>query len=64
LWRRLRRKPPPIEWRPPPDDPALVPTGPPKRPRPAGAVELPIPEPEPPPADADAIDRENPDARQ
>ena len=48
VWRRVRRRPrvpdlPPDDL--PPDGPALVPAGPPRRPRPGGAVALEPPEP-------------------
>jgi hypothetical protein len=48
-------------WRPPkpPDEKALVPLGPPKKPRPSSAVALPLPEPEV--RDVDAIGRPLPD---
>jgi hypothetical protein len=50
VWRRVKRllglgrgsDPPPPDW--PDEEPALVPLGPPRRPRPAGAVELELPE--------------------
>ena len=50
LWTRIRRllglkpeqPPPPLD--PPDDEPALVPAGPPRTPRPAGSVELEIPD--------------------
>lgn len=50
LWTRIKRalgfgsapEPPPPEW--PPEEPALVPAGPPRRPRPSGAVALELPE--------------------
>jgi hypothetical protein len=55
LLARLRIRPLPQEPDGPPDDPydeALVPSGPPRTPRPAGAEALPLPDEEPPPADA------------
>jgi len=49
LWRRIKRAlglvPPPEPPQPPPDEePALVASGPPRRPRPSGAVALDPPE--------------------
>jgi hypothetical protein len=58
LWQRVRRllglrqEPPPAE--PPDEEPALVPAGPPRRPRPASAVAL---EPPAEPEDVDARGR-------
>jgi len=59
LWRRLKRalglaqppEPPPV---PPDEEPALVPTGPPRRPLGSGAVALELPE---EPDDVDARER-------
>ena len=61
LWRRVKRHlrfgrgegPPPRDW--PDEEPVLVPVGPPRRPRPAGAVELELPE-EPEHLDVDGRD--------
>jgi hypothetical protein len=54
LLARLRIRPLPQEPEPPedPHDYAMVPSGTPRPPRPAGAEALPLPEDEPPPADA------------
>jgi len=40
----LRPEPPPPPPEPPDEEPALVPSGPPRSPRPAGSIELEIPE--------------------
>jgi hypothetical protein len=60
LWRRLKRAlglgPPPEPPPPPPDeDPALVPSGPPRRPLPEGGAALDLPE---EPQDTDARGRD------
>jgi|SRR4249919_2443385 len=54
LLARLRIRPLPHDPEPPedPHDYAMVPSGTPRPPRPAGAEALPLPEDEPPPADA------------
>ena len=54
LLARLRIRPLPQEPEPPddPHDYAMVPSGPPRTPRPAGAEELPLPENDEPPPDA------------
>ncbi|MBI4171922.1 MAG: hypothetical protein HY511_04105 [Actinobacteria bacterium] len=60
LWSRVRRllglgaEPPPEPPPPPGEEPALVPAGPPLRPRPSSAVELELPE---EPRDLDARSR-------
>ncbi len=62
IWQRLKRAlglaaPPEPPSAPPDEEPALVPTGHPSRPRGSGAVALELPEPAP--ADTDARGRES-----
>jgi hypothetical protein len=59
LWRRIKRAlglaPPEPPWAPPEEEPALVPTGPPRRPLGASGVALELPE---EPQDTDARSRD------
>ena len=68
LWERVKRLlgrwNPPTPFEPPDEEPALVPTGPPRRPRPSSAVSLELPvEPEDVDARARSVDDDDTDGR-